>query len=93
MGSGYSAATRAAWPTKAARLSRATAPRFTTTSDTIEVTNRILRSTERELQARGYPTHRHAFSYMMPTVHGIRIVDGQLDGGADPSGDGMAAQV
>ncbi len=69
------------------------APRFTATSDTIEVTNRILRATERELQARGYPTHRHAFSHMIPIVHGIRIVDGKLDGGADPSGDGMAAQV
>ena len=67
------------------------APRFTTTSDTIEVTNRILRRTERELQARGYPTRRHAQSYMMPTVQAIRIVDGVLDGGADPSGDGMAA--
>jgi hypothetical protein len=30
---------------------------------------------------------------MMPIVHGIRIMDGKLDGGADPSGDGMAAQV
>ncbi len=67
------------------------APRFTTTSDTIEVTNRILRSTERELQARGYPTLRHPQSYMFPTVHTIRIQDGKLDGGADPSGDGMAA--
>ncbi len=69
------------------------APRFTTTSDVIEVTNRILRSTERELQARGYPTMRHAHSYMMPTVHAIRIQDGKLDGGADPSGDGMAAGI
>ena len=69
------------------------APRFTATSDVIEVTNRTFRSTERELQARGYPTHRHAFSYMMPIVQGIRIVDGKLDGGSDPSGDGMAAQV
>ena len=69
------------------------APRFTTTSDTIEVTNRILRRTERDLQARGYPTHRHAQSYMMPTVQTIRIRDGILDGGADPSGDGMAAGV
>ena len=69
------------------------APRFTTTSDTIEVTNRILRSTERELQARGYPTLRHAMSYMHPTVHTIRIRDGQLDGGADPSADGMAAAI
>ncbi len=69
------------------------APRFMATSDTIEVTNRIFRATERELQSRGYPTHRHAVSHMMPHVHGIRIVDGKLDGGADPSNDGMAAEV
>jgi len=69
------------------------APRFMATSDTIEVTNRIFRSTERQLQARGYATHRHAVSHMMPHLHGIRIVDGVLDGGADPSNDGMAAQV
>ena len=59
----------------------------------IELENRVLRSAERELQARGYPTKRHALSHMTPTVHGIRIVDGKLDGGADPSGDGMAAQI
>jgi gamma-glutamyltranspeptidase/glutathione hydrolase len=69
------------------------APRFTATSDTIELTNRIFRSTERELQVRGYPILRHAFSHMYPIVQGIRIIDGKLDGGADPSGDGMAAQV
>lgn len=69
------------------------APRFITTSDTIEVTNRIFRATERELQARGYPTLRHAQSFLTPTVHGIRIVDGKLDGGADPSGDGMSGSV
>jgi gamma-glutamyltranspeptidase/glutathione hydrolase len=69
------------------------APRFTTTSNTIELTNRILRSTERDLQARGYPTHRHGYSYMMPTVHTIRMQDGKLDGGADPSGDGMAMRT
>ena len=69
------------------------APRFTTTSDTIEVTNRILRSTERALQERGYPTKRHGYSYMMPTVHTIRLDGGRLDGGADPSGDGMAMGI
>ena len=69
------------------------APRFITTSNTIELTNRILRSTERDLQARGYPTLRHGQSYMTPIVHAIRLVDGKLDGGADPSGDGMAAEV
>lgn len=69
------------------------APRFCATSDTIEVTNRILRSTQRALEARGYAVKRHAFSYMFPLVHAVRIVDGRLDGGADPAGDGLAAQV
>jgi gamma-glutamyltranspeptidase / glutathione hydrolase len=69
------------------------APRFTATSDTIELTNRILRRTERALQARGYPTKRHALSYMSPDVHAIRMTEGRLDGGADPSSDGMAASV
>lgn len=69
------------------------ASRFTATSNTIELTNRILRSTERELQARGYPTKRHAFSYMLPIVQTIRIRDGKLDGGSDPAGDGMAAAI
>ena len=67
------------------------APRFCATSDTIEINNRILRTTQRALEARGYPVLRHAFSHMAPLVHAIRIVDGQLDGGADPAGDGMAA--
>ncbi len=67
------------------------APRFTATSETIELTNRILRGTERDLVARGYPVKRHPFSYMMPLVHTIRRVNGELDGGADPAADGIAA--
>ena len=69
------------------------APRFLATSDTIELTNRILRRTERALQDRGYPTRRLGQSYYMPTVQAIRIMDGKLDGGADPSGDGMAMGI
>ena len=38
----------------------------------------------------GYPTKRHPYSYMMPTLQTIRLINGELDGGADPSGDGMA---
>jgi gamma-glutamyltranspeptidase / glutathione hydrolase len=66
------------------------APRITATSDTIEMTNRVLRSTEAELIGRGYRTKRYAVSHMTPLVHAIRLVDGRLDGGADPAGDGMA---
>jgi gamma-glutamyltranspeptidase/glutathione hydrolase len=69
------------------------APRFCATSDTIEVTNRILRATQRALEAKGYKVHRHPFSYMFPLVHALRIVDGKLDGGADPAGDGLAMAV
>ncbi len=67
------------------------APRFCATSNRIELTNRIFRSVESELNSKGYETIRYAASYITPIVHAIRIIDGKLDGGADPSGDGMAA--
>ena len=69
------------------------APRFCTTSDTIEVTNRVLRRAERALVARGYPVRRHALSYHFAGVHAVRIADGHWDGGADPGRDGMAMAV
>ena len=36
---------------------------------------------------------RHPYSFMFPLVHAVRRVDGKLDGGADPGGDGMAMAV
>ena len=57
----------------------------------IELTNRILRGVERELNQDGYVTRRYAASYITPILHAIRLQDGKLDGGADPAGDGMAA--
>ena len=69
------------------------APRFCTTSDTIDVTNRILRRTERELQAMGYPVRRSALSYHFAGVHALRHTAAGWDGGADPGRDGMALKV
>ena len=69
------------------------APRFCTTSDTIGLTNRILRRTERELNAMGYPTRRWPMSFHFAGVHAIRVVNGHMDGGADPGRDGMAASI
>lgn len=66
------------------------APRFAAVSDTIELSNRILQATERDLRMAGYPTKRHAQSFQFARVHAIRIVDGKLDGGADPAAGGMA---
>jgi gamma-glutamyltranspeptidase/glutathione hydrolase len=69
------------------------APRFNATSDTLDITNRILRSTEAELKSRGYPVRRWPMTFHFAGVHAIRIVDGKLDGGADPGRDGMAMAV
>lgn len=73
------------------------APRFCTTSDTIDVSNRILRGVEAELNGRGYPTRRTYLSYHFAGVHAVRLTDGpggrRWDGGADPGRDGMALAV
>ena len=41
------------------------APRFAATSEIIELSNRILRSAERDLRNRGYPGQRH------PVIHSV----------------------
>jgi gamma-glutamyltranspeptidase/glutathione hydrolase len=69
------------------------APRFTANSNTIDVSNRIPRFVTNELEAMGYPIARSHLSYAFAGVHGIRIKDGELEGGADPGRDGMALEV
>jgi gamma-glutamyltranspeptidase/glutathione hydrolase len=69
------------------------APRFATVSDTVELSNRILRSAERSLLAEGYPVRRLPQSYAFGWVHAIRIVDGRMDGGADPATGGSVIDV
>ncbi|MGL4239587.1 MAG: gamma-glutamyltransferase, partial [Beijerinckiaceae bacterium] len=74
-------------------LEAISAPRICATSDTIWITNRILRSTEAELVRMGYPVKRSPMTYYFAGLHGIRIVDGKPDGAADPGRDGMAILV
>jgi gamma-glutamyltranspeptidase/glutathione hydrolase len=69
------------------------APRFSATSDTIDVSNRILRATQGELEAQGYPVHRSPLSYHFSGVHALRKTEEGWDGGADPGRDGMAMSV
>jgi gamma-glutamyltranspeptidase/glutathione hydrolase len=66
------------------------AARFSATSDAIDVSNRILHRTTRALEAEGYEVIRSPQTFGFAAVHGIRIADGQLDGGADPGHDGIA---
>lgn len=69
------------------------APRFSATSNAIDVSNRILYGTTRELEADGYEVIRSPYTFGFAAVHGIRVSDGTLDGGADPGHDGVAIPV
>jgi gamma-glutamyltranspeptidase/glutathione hydrolase len=69
------------------------APRITANSNTIDVSNRIPRFITDELEGRGYPVARSPFSFVFAGVHGVRIKNGKMDGGADPGRDGMSLAV
>jgi gamma-glutamyltranspeptidase/glutathione hydrolase len=69
------------------------APRFCATSDTIDITNRILRRTERALTEMGYKMRRSALNYHFAGVHALRRTAAGWDGGADPGRDGMVLRV
>jgi gamma-glutamyltranspeptidase / glutathione hydrolase len=69
------------------------APRFSATSDAVDISNRIPRATQRALEAMGYEVRRSPASYPFAAVHGIAMWDGRLEGGADPQRDGLAAGI
>jgi gamma-glutamyltranspeptidase/glutathione hydrolase len=70
------------------------APRFCTTSDIIDITNRIPRYVEAELTDKGYEVRRSPLSYHFAGVHAITFDEnGKGSGGADPSRDGMSMEV
>ena len=69
------------------------APRFSSTSNAIDITSRIPGYVVEPLQRDGYEVIRSALTFGIGAVHGIRIVDGVMDGGADPGHDGVALAV
>ncbi len=69
------------------------APRFCTTSDTIDVVNRIPHFVTEELEAKGYTIRRSYKSFNFAGVHAVEVRDGKWHGGADPGRDGMALEV
>lgn len=74
-------------------LEAVSAPRFSSTSDALDVTNRIPDYRVEPLRAEGIEVIRSAMSYGIGAVHGIRIEGDRLDGGADPGHDGVALAV
>ena len=69
------------------------APRFSATSNAIDVSNRIPRGVQRELEAQGYEVVRNPNTYGFAAVHAIRVHPDGLDGGADPGHDGIVLAV
>ncbi|WP_424813503.1 gamma-glutamyltransferase family protein [Roseococcus sp. YIM B11640] len=69
------------------------APRFSATSDAIDIGNRIPRAVQRTLEEMGYEVKRTAATFPFAAVHGISMWDGRLEGGADPQRDGLATGI
>ncbi|MFT5509313.1 MAG: gamma-glutamyltranspeptidase/glutathione hydrolase [Hyphomicrobiaceae bacterium] len=69
------------------------APRFSSTSNAIDITNRIPGYAVEPLAEQGYEIIRSPMTFGIAAVHGIRIDDGKLTGGADPGHDGVALGV
>lgn len=69
------------------------APRFSSTSDLIDISNRIPDDVVEPLRGAGYGVERSPLSFAFAAVHGIRIDDGVLTGGADPGHDGVALSI
>jgi len=69
------------------------AARFSATSNAIDLSNRIPRAVERQLEAEGYEVVRSPQTYGFAAVHAIRVHPDGLDGGADPSHDGIVMAV
>ena len=69
------------------------APRFSSTSNAIDIMNRIPGYVVEPLQEEGYEVIRSALTFGIAAVHGIRIDGGRLTGGADPGHDGVALGV
>lgn len=66
------------------------APRFSATSNAIDLSNRIPRSVARTLSDMGYDVKYRPFNYTFSWVHALEFTSGGLVGGADPGQDGVA---
>jgi gamma-glutamyltranspeptidase/glutathione hydrolase len=64
-------------------------PRFSSTSNSIDVSNRIPRYITQPLEQSGYEVKRSPLSFAFALVHGIQIKAEKMNGGADPGGDGI----
>ncbi len=66
------------------------APRFSSTSNAIDLSKRIPRSVARELSDLGYTIRHNPYGFAFSSVHALEFTENGVTGGADPSRDGVA---
>ena len=71
-------------------LDAVSAPRFSATSNAIDITNRIPEYTVDPLRQAGYEIIRSPSSFGIAAVHAIERTESGLRGAADPGLDGVA---
>ncbi|WP_420556860.1 gamma-glutamyltransferase [Roseovarius sp.] len=69
------------------------APRFSSTGNAIDVSNRIPRSVTKVLENEGREVIRNPYGHTIGWVHAISVADGRIGGMADPGRDGVAYRV
>ena len=69
------------------------APRFSATTETVDISNRIPRAVQRAVVEMGYEVKRSPMSFPFAAPHGITMWDGVLEGGADPQRDGYVGVI
>lgn len=74
-------------------LDAVSAPRFSATSNAIDITNRIPSYLVEPLEAEGYEVIRAPSSFGIAAVHAIETAEAGVRGGADPGHDGVALIV
>ncbi len=69
------------------------APRFSSTSNLVDVSNRISRQATRPLEKMGYQIMRSPYGFGFGAVHGMKRVGENWQGAADPGHDGMVVEI
>jgi gamma-glutamyltranspeptidase/glutathione hydrolase len=69
------------------------APRFSSTSNLVDVSNRISRHATRPLEKMGYQIMRSPYGFGFGAVHGMKRVGENWQGAADPGHDGMVVEI
>ena len=69
------------------------APRFSSTSNLVDVSNRISRHATRPLEKMGYQIMRSPYGFGFGAVHGMKRVGESWQGAADPGHDGMVVEI